>query len=230
MSLSFRLTPISSPPPPSHLRFTLLSRSHLNPTSIHYPSPSKFVSSSPIRCVNQGPDPVSVTRARPRWENALSAAASLYPVYVSVGGVVACLKPSAFQWFVERGPTSYSLSLGLIMLSMGLTLELKDMISLFLQRPLSVILISLEILFLLVSRSPRSRVSETGNLVNVDDLLLGTPFTVDSFNLISRSKSLGEVAFCRSWEIYRIWSCSRLHTVWCLGVLDLMALSRVSGV
>lgn len=82
---------------------------------------------------------MSVTGARPRWENALSAAASLYPLYVSVGGVVACLKPSAFQWFVQRGPTSYSLSLGLIMLAMGLTLELKDLLSLFVQRPLSIL-------------------------------------------------------------------------------------------
>lgn len=134
MSLSLRLIPTSSPPPPSRLRFPLLSRSNLSPTS-----PSKFMLSSPIRCVNEGSDRVSVTGARPRWENALSAAASLYPLYVSVGGVVACLKPSAFQWFVQRGPTSYSLSLGLIMLAMGLTLELKDLLSLFVQRPLSIL-------------------------------------------------------------------------------------------
>ncbi|KAF8016043.1 hypothetical protein BT93_H1562 [Corymbia citriodora subsp. variegata] len=139
MSLSFRFVPTCSPPPPSHLRFPLLSRSNLTPTSIRSPSPSKFILSSPIRCVNEGSDPASVTRARPRWENALSAAASLYPLYVTVGGVVACLKPSAFQWFVQRGPTSYSLSLGLIMLAMGLTLQLKDLLSLFLQRPLSIL-------------------------------------------------------------------------------------------
>lgn len=57
---------------------------------------------------------------------------------MTVGGVVACLKPSTFSWFVERGPTSYSLALGLIMLAMGLTLELKDLVNLFMQRPLSV--------------------------------------------------------------------------------------------
>lgn len=59
-------------------------------------------------------------------------------MYVSVGGVVACLKPSAFSWFVKAAPASYSASLGLIMLAMGLTLELKDFLSLFWQRPLSV--------------------------------------------------------------------------------------------
>ncbi|KAL3724179.1 hypothetical protein ACJRO7_036231 [Eucalyptus globulus] len=134
MSLSLRFVPTSSHPPPSRLRFPLLSRSNLSPTS-----PSKFILSSPIRCVNEGSVRVSVTRARPRWENALTAAASLYPLYVSVGGVVACLKPSAFQWFVQRSPTSYSLSLGLIMLAMGLTLELKDLLSLFVQRPLSIL-------------------------------------------------------------------------------------------
>ncbi|KAI6701734.1 hypothetical protein NL676_016058 [Syzygium grande] len=139
MSLSFRLTSTFSPPPPSRLRFTLVSRSNLNPSSIRSPSPSKFTHLSPIRCVNGGSDHVSEIRARPRWENALSAAASLYPLYVSVGGVVACLKPSAFQWFVQGGPNSYSLSLGLIMLAMGLTLELKDLFSLFLRRPLAIL-------------------------------------------------------------------------------------------
>ncbi|XP_058091265.1 sodium/pyruvate cotransporter BASS2, chloroplastic-like isoform X3 [Magnolia sinica] len=74
----------------------------------------------------------------PRCENILSTAASLYPLYVTAGGVVACVKPSAFSWFVERGPASYSLSLGFIMLVMGLSLELKNLISLVLQRPLSI--------------------------------------------------------------------------------------------
>ncbi|KAK1258510.1 hypothetical protein QJS04_geneDACA011485 [Acorus gramineus] len=76
---------------------------------------------------------------RPRWEELLSFAASLYPVYVSVGGIVACVRPSSFAWFVERSPTSYSLSLGFIMLAMGLSLELKDLFRLFLQRPLSIL-------------------------------------------------------------------------------------------
>ena len=71
-------------------------------------------------------------------ETVLSAAASLYPVYVTVGGLVAFLKPSTFSWFVERAPDSYSFSLGFIMLAMGLTLEIKDLVNLFMQRPLSV--------------------------------------------------------------------------------------------
>ncbi|XP_024960320.1 probable sodium/metabolite cotransporter BASS2, chloroplastic [Cynara cardunculus var. scolymus] len=74
-----------------------------------------------------------------RLETLLSAAASLYPVYVTVGGVVAFLKPSTFSWFVERAPDSYSFSLGFIMLSMGLTLEFKDLLNLFMQRPLSIL-------------------------------------------------------------------------------------------
>ncbi|PWA34394.1 bile acid:sodium symporter/arsenical resistance protein Acr3 [Artemisia annua] len=82
---------------------------------------------------------VSVTEANSRWENVLSSLASLYPVYVTVGGVVACLKPSTFAWFVNKGPASYSYALGFIMLSMGLTLEFKDLVDLFMQRPLSII-------------------------------------------------------------------------------------------
>ncbi|XXG65417.1 hypothetical protein AAC387_Pa05g3125 [Persea americana] len=76
---------------------------------------------------------------KPRLENFLSTAASLYPVYVTVGALVACVKPSAFSWFVSRGPASYSFSLAFIMLAMGLTLELKDLISLFMQKPLSIL-------------------------------------------------------------------------------------------
>lgn len=94
-----------------------------------------------IKCVGADSgslQPVSENGEKPRWENVLSALASLYPVYVTVGGIVACLKPSTFSWFVEKGPASYSLALGFIMLAMGLTLELKDLINLFMQRPFSV--------------------------------------------------------------------------------------------
>lgn len=80
-----------------------------------------------------------MTEANPRWENVLSSLASLYPVYVTLGGVVAFLKPSTFSWFVDKGPGSYSYALGFIMLSMGLTLEFKDLVDLFMQRPLSII-------------------------------------------------------------------------------------------
>lgn len=188
MSLSFRLTPTSSPLPPPLLRFNLLCRSNLNRTSIHSPSPSKVIFSLPIRCVKEGSDHVSVTRARPRWENALSAAASLYPLYVSAGGVVACFKPSVFQWFVHGGPTSYGLSLGLIMLAMGLTLELKDLFSLFLQRPLSVISSSSEIFpssqsLAVIQRDKGHRIRSMLMIYLLDPLYC---------------KSLGIVAFCRS--------------------------------
>ncbi|KAG9443961.1 hypothetical protein H6P81_015301 [Aristolochia fimbriata] len=76
---------------------------------------------------------------RPKWEETLNNAASLYPLYVTVGGIVACVKPSVFSWFVQRGPASYSCALGLIMLAMGLTLELKDFLGLFSQRPFSIL-------------------------------------------------------------------------------------------
>ncbi|XP_073127394.1 probable sodium/metabolite cotransporter BASS2, chloroplastic [Henckelia pumila] len=76
---------------------------------------------------------------KPIWENWLATAASLYPLYVTVGGLVACFKPSVFSWFVGRAPTSYSLTLGFIMLAMGITLELKDLVNLFMQRPFSIL-------------------------------------------------------------------------------------------
>ncbi|CAO2828582.1 unnamed protein product [Amaranthus hypochondriacus] len=97
-----------------------------------------------IKCVNanQNYDPTieDCTEKRiPRWQKLVSNAASLYPVYVSVGGVIACLRPSTFSWFVDKAPFSYSLSLGLIMLSMGLTLQLRDLLNLFKQRPFTIL-------------------------------------------------------------------------------------------
>ncbi|XP_009627623.1 probable sodium/metabolite cotransporter BASS1, chloroplastic isoform X1 [Nicotiana tomentosiformis] len=94
-----------------------------------------------VNCVQENSHnlPAAVVHVKSRWEEWLSTAASLYPVYVTVGGIVACLRPSTFSWFVNAGPTSYSLALGFIMLSMGLTLELKDLFNLFLQRPLSIL-------------------------------------------------------------------------------------------
>ncbi|XP_076947452.1 putative sodium/metabolite cotransporter BASS2, chloroplastic [Bidens hawaiensis] len=89
----------------------------------------------PPRSTQQNPGET----ATPKWETLLSTLASFYPVYVTLGGVVACLKPATFSWFVERGPTSYSYSLGFIMLAMGLTLEVKDLLNLLMQRPLSII-------------------------------------------------------------------------------------------
>ncbi|XP_044488195.1 probable sodium/metabolite cotransporter BASS2, chloroplastic [Mangifera indica] len=137
VSLSLKLSPFISPP-----------RTHLKSHHFSPNPPIKNVSlfSPRLRClpiiksVHQNPDISPVTSSEPpRWERVLLNAASLYPLYVTVGGVVACLKPSIFAWFVQRGPASYSLSLGLIMLAMGLTLELKDLISLFIQRPLSIL-------------------------------------------------------------------------------------------
>lgn len=134
MSVSLRLTPFDLPAQ-THLRISL-SRPK---TSIGIsPSLQSFRNFPSIRCVHGNSENLPVTPAKARWENILSTAASLYPVYVTVGGAVACLKPSAFAWFVQRGPASYSLSLGLIMLAMGLTLELKDLINLFMQRHFSV--------------------------------------------------------------------------------------------
>ncbi|CAN4110721.1 unnamed protein product [Withania somnifera] len=92
-----------------------------------------------IKCVPENSQNVAVIPENPRWENWLSIAASLFPVYVTVGGVVACLKPSTFSWFVKSSPTSYSLALWFIMLAMGLTLEIKELINLLLQRPLSIL-------------------------------------------------------------------------------------------
>ncbi|XP_059313537.1 probable sodium/metabolite cotransporter BASS1, chloroplastic [Lycium ferocissimum] len=92
-----------------------------------------------IRCVSENAQNLDVVPAKSRWENWLSIAASLYPVYVTVGGVVACLKPSTFSWFVKASPTSYSLALWFIMLAMGLTLEIKELLNLLLQRPLSIL-------------------------------------------------------------------------------------------
>ncbi|KAG6525514.1 hypothetical protein ZIOFF_015471 [Zingiber officinale] len=78
-------------------------------------------------------------RAVPRWENALATAASLYPLYVTIGGSVAVVNPSAFSWFVARGPASYTCALAFIMLAMGLTLELRDLFALFRKQPFSIL-------------------------------------------------------------------------------------------
>ncbi|KAK9217570.1 hypothetical protein WN943_006197 [Citrus x changshan-huyou] len=136
LSLGLTLTPFTSPPPKTHLKIPVFRPK--TPLAISS-SPPSFKNLQITRCVNENSQLLPVTEAKPRWEYLLSTAASLYPLYVTVGGVIACLKPSAFGWFVQRGPASYSLSLGLIMLAMGLTLELKDLISLFMQRPLSIL-------------------------------------------------------------------------------------------
>ncbi|CAL2236482.1 unnamed protein product [Prunus armeniaca] len=133
MSLAFRLSCFTSPPNLTHQRISVRPK-----TPSHFPPP-KLTTLPTIRAVQENSEHSAVSPAKPRWEKILSTAASLYPFYVTAGGVVACLKPSAFSWFVERSPASYTLSLGLIMLSMGLTLEYKDLLGLFRQRPLSIL-------------------------------------------------------------------------------------------
>lgn len=98
---------------------------------ITFPTP-KIINpnSKKIKCIPENPHNLAVIQEKTKWENWLSIAASLYPVYVTVGGVVACLKPSTFSWFVKAGPTSYSLALLFIVLAMGLTLELNELINL----------------------------------------------------------------------------------------------------
>ncbi|KAJ6932015.1 sodium/pyruvate cotransporter BASS2 [Populus alba x Populus x berolinensis] len=151
MSLSLLLT--STRPPlldRTHFKIT-----HANPKKLTFSSHPSFrnlptlilssSSSSRSGCGSgheeSGHLPVSPPKPTSLdWQkNVLSTAASLYPLYVTAGGILACFNPSAFSWFVKRGPASYSLSLGLIMLAMGLTLELKDLIALFMQRPLSIL-------------------------------------------------------------------------------------------
>ncbi|KAL7258075.1 hypothetical protein ACSBR1_004235 [Camellia fascicularis] len=134
MSLSISLSPFPSYSQPLQ---TISLFKPTKPTTIS--TPPKLSNLPTIRSVHKNSDQPPVATSKPRWENMLSTAASLYPVYVTVGGIVACLRPSTFSWFVKRGPTSYSLALGFIMLAMGLTLELREFFSLFLQRPLSIL-------------------------------------------------------------------------------------------
>lgn len=136
LSLSLKLALSSSAPP--WTRQTQRFSSPSRPISCR---PSRLHLAPVLRSVGERFDNASVPEAKSGWEDWLCAAASLYPLYVTVGGAVACMNPSTFSWFVERRPASYSLSLGLIMLSMGLTLELKDLLSLFMRRPLSVSLL-----------------------------------------------------------------------------------------
>ncbi|XP_027113231.1 probable sodium/metabolite cotransporter BASS2, chloroplastic isoform X2 [Coffea arabica] len=145
MSISVCFTPSFAKPSQTHRNFTIFKplKPIDSPKSNLLPKQSLAIPI--IKCASEDSlslQPVRENPEKPGWENVLSALASLYPVYVTVGGIIACLKPSTFSWFVEKGPASYSLSLGFIMLAMGLTLELKDLINLFRQRPFSVTLIA----------------------------------------------------------------------------------------
>ncbi|XP_027113232.1 probable sodium/metabolite cotransporter BASS2, chloroplastic isoform X3 [Coffea arabica] len=142
MSISVCFTPSFAKPSQTHRNFTIFKplKPIDSPKSNLLPKQSLAIPI--IKCASEDSlslQPVRENPEKPGWENVLSALASLYPVYVTVGGIIACLKPSTFSWFVEKGPASYSLSLGFIMLAMGLTLELKDLINLFRQRPFSIL-------------------------------------------------------------------------------------------
>nr|XP_010930820.1 probable sodium/metabolite cotransporter BASS1, chloroplastic [Elaeis guineensis] len=128
MSLRLPIQPLI----PNHERQIKLLA--LRPPRSNFYGPPKLLT---VKSLARTPDPASPVK--PRWEKMLSTAASLYPLYVTFGGTVACVKPSAFSWFVERAPASYSFSLGFIMLAMGLTLELRDLFALLRQRPFSIL-------------------------------------------------------------------------------------------
>ena len=68
----------------------------------------------------------------------LDTAASMYPAYVILGGILAVLRPESYHWFVSRGPTTYSLALGAIMMVMGLTLRVEDLMEVIAKRPIAV--------------------------------------------------------------------------------------------
>ncbi|CAL4904011.1 unnamed protein product [Urochloa decumbens] len=75
----------------------------------------------------------------PRWHAALAAAAGMYPAYVTAGAAVAVARPEAFRWFVNMAPGSYTVTLGFIMLAMGLTLQLRDFSALLRDRPFAIL-------------------------------------------------------------------------------------------
>ncbi|OEL29250.1 putative sodium/metabolite cotransporter BASS1, chloroplastic [Dichanthelium oligosanthes] len=93
-----------------------------------------------VRCpAEPGPAAPPAAPPAPRWHAALSAAAGLYPAYVTAGAAVAVTRPDAFGWFVDMAPGSYTATLGFIMLAMGLTLQLRDFAALLRDRPLAIL-------------------------------------------------------------------------------------------
>lgn len=139
MSISFCFTPSICHQKQTPPRIPLYKP--LNPINIS--SRPKLKHSRYIPSCNSGDNEnfEVVPPDEPRWEKWLSAAASLYPLYVTFGGAIAFLRPSTFSWFVNMAPTSYSFTLGFIMFTMGITLEFKELINLFSQRPISVSLL-----------------------------------------------------------------------------------------
>ncbi|KAK6945474.1 Bile acid:sodium symporter/arsenical resistance protein Acr3 [Dillenia turbinata] len=133
MALCLRLAPLPSHPK-THRQNSLPRLK--NPT---FSQPLKLPKLTQIRSLSHNHEQLPVSQEKPRWQTVLDTLASLYPLYVTVGGITACLRPNTFSWFVQRGPLSYSVSLGFIMLAMGLTLDFKDFINLFLQSPFSIL-------------------------------------------------------------------------------------------
>eukprot|EP00252_Welwitschia_mirabilis_P012931 TRINITY_DN2854_c0_g1_i5.p1 TRINITY_DN2854_c0_g1~~TRINITY_DN2854_c0_g1_i5.p1 ORF type:complete len:297 (-),score=47.80 TRINITY_DN2854_c0_g1_i5:709-1599(-) len=142
-ALPSRATPKFSP-----RHTTLLSQSFLYNSRVLFPSNScnqqkalrkgnftVFSASDKIEALPESPE-----KNKSRWlEKFASSAASLYPLYLVVGGVMACLKPSAYLWFVKGAPASYSFSLGFIMLTMGLTIRLQELVDVFLRQPFAML-------------------------------------------------------------------------------------------
>lgn len=137
-SISLQFTPFFSPSLHQGRHFYKPLR--LNPLLLPPPKPPGYLAivRSLQRDTELLPLPPPPQKQTDRLAKFVSTAAGLFPLYITSGGIVACMKPSTFSWFVQRGPGSYSLALSLVMLAMGLTLELKDLFNLFMQRPLSV--------------------------------------------------------------------------------------------
>ncbi|CAK9321953.1 unnamed protein product [Citrullus colocynthis] len=139
-SISLQFTPLISP---------ALQRRHrhcyrplrLNPLRLPPPKPPGYLAI--VQSLQQNTElpslPPPPQKQTGRLTKFVSTAAGLFPLYITGGSIVAWVKPSTFSWFVQRGPGSYSLALGLVMLAMGLTLQLKDLFDLFMQRPLSIL-------------------------------------------------------------------------------------------
>ncbi|XP_038905499.1 probable sodium/metabolite cotransporter BASS1, chloroplastic isoform X2 [Benincasa hispida] len=135
-SISLQFTPLISPALQQRHYYPPL---RLNLRRLPPPKPPGYLAT--VRSLQRDTELPSLPRPPQKRTSRLtkfvSTAAGLFPLYITGGGIVACLKPSTFSWFVQRGPGSYSLALGLVMLAMGLTLQLKDLFNLFMQRPLS---------------------------------------------------------------------------------------------
>ncbi|KGN56249.1 probable sodium/metabolite cotransporter BASS2, chloroplastic [Cucumis sativus] len=138
-SISLQFTPFFSPSLHQGRHFYKPLR--LNPLLLPPPKPPGYLAivRSLQRDTELLPLPPPPQKQTDRLAKFVSTAAGLFPLYITSGGIVACMKPSTFSWFVQRGPGSYSLALSLVMLAMGLTLELKDLFNLFMQRPLSIL-------------------------------------------------------------------------------------------